>query len=401
MGTFRYLYIDMNAFYASCEQLADPALRGRPVGITAIESGSSAIIAASYEAKARGVKNVMRMAEVRALCPDIILRQCRHLYYRRINQRIASEIDKIAELERVRSIDEFQVILGGQTSSLEGAMRLARQIKYVIRTKVGAELRCSIGIGPSELLAKIAGKLEKPDGLQWLSPDNLPNRIEHLSLDDLPGISKRMMARLNNAGVMTMRDLYALDPRHARAIWHSVQGERFVRALQGMDVPLLNTERGGYGNSKMLAPEYRSPEQARLVGRWLVEKASSRLRRDGYCTRAIHVGVRFWKQGDGRKRKITATQDTREILAVYETLWEQMRPRQKLYLISIHLGDVIPLDNRSGELFLPLAPGTRNISEKLSVAIDALNQRYPPKADGTRIISFGKQQPHPGFFERE
>lgn len=138
-----------------------------------------------------------------------------------------------------------------------------------------------------------------------------------------------MMARLNNAGVMAMLDLYALDPRHARAIWHSVQGERFVRALQGMDVPLLNTERGGYGNSKMLAPEYRSPEQARLVGRWLVEKASTRLRRDGYCTRAIHLGVRFWKQGDGRKCKITATQDTREILAVYETLWAQMRLRQK------------------------------------------------------------------------
>lgn len=150
MGTFRYLYIDMNTFYASCEQLADPALHGRLVGITAIESGSSAIIAASYEAKARGV---MRMAEVRALCPDIIRRQCRHLYYRPINQRIASEIDKIAELERVRSIDEFQVILGGQTSSLEGPMRLVRQIKYVIRTKGGAELHCSIGIGPSEVLA--------------------------------------------------------------------------------------------------------------------------------------------------------------------------------------------------------------------------------------------------------
>lgn len=401
MTPFRYLYLDMNAFYASCEQLAEPALRGKPVGITAIDNSATAIIAASYEAKAQGVKNVMRMAEVRQLCPQIILRPCRHLYYREINQKIAREIDKIAELERVRSIDEFQVVLGGKTSTFEGAHRLARQIKHVIHTNVGAELHCSIGLGPSELLAKIAGKLEKPDGLQWLAPENMPERIAHLEIDDLPGISRAMKARLQRAGVETTEQLYHLDPRHARAIWRSVSGERFVRALQGMDVPLLDTRRGGFGNSKMLAPQYRPPAQARLVGRWLIEKAAARLRREGYCTRAIHVGLRQWKQGDGRHWRITATQDTQEILRTFDAMWQTMRPRGKIYSVSVHLGDVIRLEDRSGELFLPLTPGARNTNEKLSAAVDALNRRYPPKQDGQRIITFGPQQAHPGFFERK
>ena len=218
----------MNAFFASVEQQINPNLRGRPVAITALETGphnnwAGGVVAASYEAKAQGVKTIMSVREARYLCPDIVFLQARHKLYARANQAIAKSINKIAEVERVRSIDEMQVALGGQTSKLPAALDLAKQIKLAMRNDVGEFMRCSIGIGPNQLLAKIAGKLEKPDGLQWLAPENMPNAIAHLKPDDLPGISKGMHERLLKAHVWGTEELYKLDPRHARMIWRSVR----------------------------------------------------------------------------------------------------------------------------------------------------------------------------------
>ena len=241
-----------------------------------------------------------------------------------MNQKIAAVLDQLAELERVRSIDEFQIALGGSTAELENALALARRMKLAIYDQVGSELRCSIGIGPNQLLAKIAGKLEKPDGLSWLSPDNMPDRLSHLQIDDLPGISRGIRARLNKAMVWDMRALYALDPRHARLIWHSVEGERFIRAFQGENIPLGETQRNGYGNSKVLAPEYRRPDKAKLVGRWLIEKATERMRRDEYCVRRLSLHARFLPDGGwAGAQTVTATQDTRTLLGIYSELWEK------------------------------------------------------------------------------
>lgn len=274
MTPFRVLYLDMNCFFASVEQQLDPALRGRPVAITAVDSDSGACVAASYEAKAHGVRTGTHVRDARRLCPGIIFRPSRHRLYVRFNLAVADVLDRHAELTHIRSVDEFQLALSGEAQTLSGAFDLVSRLKAAVASEVGDCLRFSAGIGPNHLLAKIAGKLEKPDGCQWLGPENLPAAIAHLALDDLPGISAAMKARLYRARVFDVPSLFALDPRHARLIWRSVEGERFVRMLQSMDIPLVATERGGFGNSKVLSPEYRDPRRAYLVGRWLVEKAT-------------------------------------------------------------------------------------------------------------------------------
>jgi DNA polymerase-4 len=398
MTPFRTLYIDMNSFFASVEQQVDPSLRGRPLAITAVSADSGAVVAASYEAKAFGIGVGTRIYEARRKCPGIVFRPSRHRLYVRINQKIAALLDEMAELERIRSVDEFQVALGGRTATLEGATALAQQMKAAIRTRVGSQLRCSIGLGPNQLLAKIAGKLEKPDGLQWLAPENMPDRIAHLKLDDLPGISKGIRRRLHHAMIWNMRALYALDPRHARLIWRSVEGERFIRALQGENIPLIETERGGYGNSKVLAPEFRRPDKAQLVGRWLIEKATERLRRDGFCARRFALHARFLPHGGWAGSKtLMHSQDTRAFLGIYEALWHDLMQRHPRIIgsLSVHLGNVIPLSQRSGELFLPLAPARQSRDEKLAGVVDRINHRYK-----RRVITYGLQQDHPGFFEK-
>jgi DNA polymerase-4 len=398
----RTLYIDMNSFFASVEQQVEPALRGRPVGITAVEAESGCVVAASYEAKAFGVKTGTRVYEARRLCPGIVFRPSRHRLYVRYNQRIAAVLDSMAELERIRSVDEFQIVLGGTTSKLDAAIDLTRRLKSAVLAQVGSQLRFSAGLGPNHLLAKIAGKLEKPDGLQWLAPENMPGRIEHLKLDDLPGISRGIHKRLLDADIWSMRQLYSLDPRHARMIWRSVEGERFVRALQGEDIPIIETQRSSYGNSKVLAPKYRSPRMAYLVGRWLVEKSAERLRRDGYCAPRFCLSVSFMQAGGWSGAvTCTATQDTGVFLRLLDHLWSRVAGRSPVFgsvlirSIGVRMTDIIRLQDRPAELFLPLEAGRRNQGEKLSSVVDQINRRY-----GHGTVRFGVRQDHPGFFDR-
>lgn len=399
MGQFRVLYLDMNSFFASVEQQIDSRLRGRPVAITAMENETGCVVAASYEAKAHGVKTGTSVRDARRLCPGIVFRASRHRLYVRYNLRVAAVLDRYAELTRIRSVDEFQLALSGPDTTLEGATDLVATLKAAVASEVGECLRFSAGIGPNHLLAKIAGKLEKPNGFQWLSTENMPGRIAHLGLDDLPGISRSMLARLHAAGVTSIPELWALDPRHARAIWRSVEGERFVRALQGMDIPLLETQRGGYGNSKVLAPQFRRPAEAYLVSRWLIEKSAARLRRDGRVASAFSLFISpMGHRGWSRSMRCAPGQDTIEFLRMNRSLWRGAWPlirHRQILSVGVHLGEVDHLAARTGDLLMPLRPAERSAGELASAAMDHINDRW-----GTGTIRLGLNQPHPGFFER-
>jgi len=399
MGPFRTLYLDMNSFFASVEQQLDPTLRGRPVAITAMEKPVGICVAASYEAKAFGVRTGTPVQEARRLCPGLAFRPSRHRLYVRFNLKIADVLDRHAELERIRSVDEFQLVLSGDATSLEGAARLVSTLKAAVAREVGPCLRFSAGIGPNHLLAKIAGKLEKPDGFQWLSSENMPDRLAHLALDDLPGISRAMKARLELAGIRDVPTLCRLDPRHARAIWRSVEGERFVRALQGEPIPLMRTKRGGFGNSKVLAPEFRAPRTAYLVCRWLVEKAVARLRRDGRVAAVFSLYIaRMGAHSLRRDMTCAVSQDTALFLRINRQLWRDLWPHLRGYrlaAIGVHLSRVELLSHRNGDLLLGLPAAERTNGEKVATAVDFINGRY-----GAGAITWGVSLPHPGFFER-
>lgn len=400
MTPFRVLYLDMNCFFASVEQQLDPALRGRPVAITAVDSDSGACVAASYEAKAHGVRTGTHVRDARRLCPGIIFRPSRHRLYVRFNLAVADVLDRHAELTHIRSVDEFQLALSGEAQTLSGAFDLVSRLKAAVASEVGDCLRFSAGIGPNHLLAKIAGKLEKPDGCQWLGPENLPAAIAHLALDDLPGISAAMKARLYRARVFDVPSLFALDPRHARLIWRSVEGERFVRMLQSMDIPLVATEprriRQQQGAVARIPP-------IRAVPTWSAagwsKRRRRRLRRDGRVAGRFSLSVSFMA-GGGWSRNVSCfpTQDTAIFLRLHRALWVRLwrsaRPGAVISL-GVQLGDVGMLHDRRGDLLMPLAPAELTKGERVSHALDQINARH-----GDGAIRFGLQTPHPGFFER-
>lgn len=149
-----------------------------------------------------------------------------------------------------------------------------------------------------------------------------------------------------------LAELYALDPRHARMIWRSVEGERFVRGLQGENIPLLETQRNTYGQSKVLAPKYRPAPMATRVGRWLIERATARMRRDGYCAGRISIHFDLWnRRGHHWQQTLTPSQDTRDFLDIFDRLTAQFsQSRTQACSVGINLTNLVLLRERNGEL---------------------------------------------------
>ncbi len=384
------LFFDMNSFYASVAQAEEPALMGRPVGVLTADAPNAACIAASIEAKRRGVGMGTRQEEARALCPGIVFRPVKHDICVRYHHAILQAVETVLPVHRVWSIDECSCLLTGSEQDLPRAMEIGRALQAAVLARVSPALRCSVGLGPTRLLAKVAAGLEKPGGLHWLLPQNLPGRIAHLELGDLPGISWRMKARLEAAGIADVTALHALDPRRARAIWGSVAGERFLRELRGEEVVWPETRRGMIGHGQVLTAGNKTSEGARLVARRLLVKAAARLRREGFLARSLHLSLRLEDGGRPRREgQIKATQDTFFLLQTLDRYWDSLTIRRPKG-VSVVLGGLLPVGQETGDLFDPPPPsGPQAARGDLCLAIDALNQRF-----GQDTVRFGQLPPH-------
>lgn len=335
----KWLFLDLNSYFASVEQQENPALRGKPVAVTPMTTDSTCAIAASYEAKAYGVKTGTKIYEARKMCPGLRCVLARHDKYVEYHHKILDAVEHVLPINKVWSIDEFDCILMGREKHPDVARDLALKIKDAIHRDVGDHIHCSIGIAPNSFLAKVATDIEKPNGLVLLSPEDLPGRLFDLKLTDLPGINVNMEARLNRARIKTVEQLWNTSPKQARAIWGSVQGERFWYWLHGYDVPYQSTNTSMVGHSRVLDPELRTPEKARAMARRLLVKAGYRLRRKEFYASKLSLSVRLI---DGRRWSydvsFAAAHDPFTFLYYLDQLWDMM------------LQDCFPRE--SGDLFL-------------------------------------------------
>src|ERR1039458_7499293 len=161
----RWLFVDMNSFFASCEQQDNPDLRGQPVAVAPMLVDTTCAIAASSEAKACGITTGTPIWDARKRCPDVKVVQARPKLYVEYHHRICEAIETCIPVDAVLSIDEVACKLDNVQRRPEIARALAMSIKAVIRDRVGAFLTCSIGVAGNKLLAKLASDMQKPDGL--------------------------------------------------------------------------------------------------------------------------------------------------------------------------------------------------------------------------------------------
>jgi len=372
-----YLFLDMNSYFASVAQQEEPSLRDQPVGIVTVDKSGACCIAASYEAKAHGIGVGTRREEALELCPGIKFREAKHDLYVDYHHRIKQAIEKIYPIEKTHSVDEVACHLIGRTRKLETAMKIGEAMRQQIARDVGPAMRCSIGLGSSKLLAKMAGEMKKPDGLEWLTPEVMPQKLEGFKLSDIPGIGRRMEHRLLRAGILDINSLYNLEAKHARKLWNNVNGERFIMALRGHDIPDPKTNRSSLGHGQILTSGNRNKEGARLVARRLLIKAATRLRRDNLFTNHLYLSGKCDIRGSrGVSNAIPATQDTFELLQHFSRLWPTLQ-LQKPGSVSIMLNGLADETQHTADLFEERnASGVATDREKLCSAVDALNQKF-------------------------
>jgi DNA polymerase-4 len=383
-----WLFLDLNSYFASVEQQDRPALRGRPVAVVPVDSDYTCAIAASYEAKAYGIKTGTLISDAKRMCPKLVCVMARHDIYVDYHHRILDEVIRHVPINKVWSIDELSSRLPPRQRTPEAAQAVARQLKDGLRRNVGEYIRCSIGLAPNGFLAKVATDMQKPDGLVTLQAHELPGRLLSLKLTDLPGINVRMEKRLRDAGICTMADFWNLSPRHARAIWGGVGGERFWYNVHGYDVPDIETNTSMVGHSRVLDPHLRRPEGARLVARRLTLKAAARLRRKDFFATRFFLSAR---EPEGRRwgmeTELPPSQDNFTFLRALDAAWAQMMREMKphtLKKVSVTMYGLRKNDQIMNDLFAPLqSPQVKKQivrDEKLSGAMDALNRKFGGEA---------------------
>ena len=378
----RALYVDFNSYFASCEQHDRPELRGKPVGVVPMMADTTCCIAASYPAKAFGVKTGTRVAEAKRLCPEIVLVEARPARYVELHHQLVAAVDTCVPVERVNSIDEMNCSLSGSHQRPEVARKLGENIKRTIARTVGEHLLCSIGIAPNEFLAKTASDMKKPDGLTVIEAHDLPHRLHTLLLRDLCGIGRNMEQRLLAGGIDTVEKLCAADLRTLRVIWNGVEGERFHANLRGELTPRPPTRRASIGHSHVLAPSLRTHDRAAAVLHRLAQKAAMRLRDYGYLAGALSLTIKYRNgQRWEAQQPLDPTDATRTFLAAIRALWTAGEPwklRTQPVAVGVTLGGLVDKQFRSLSLFGEPA------QEPLDGAVDRINLRF-----GKNSVYFG------------
>ncbi len=372
-----WLFVDLNSYFASCEQQDRPELRGRPVAVVPMMADTTCCIAASYEAKAFGVKTGTIVADAKRMCPGLELVEARHELYVDYHHRIVEAVESCLPVTAVLSIDEMACRLMGRERPLLAALELGRKVKARIRERVGPMLRSSVGLATNRYLAKVASDMEKPDGLVALPLDILAEALSQLTLRDLPGIGARTEKRLNAKGIHTMQDLLALGCEQAGELWGSVWGERLWHWLHGEDFDMAETEHlKSISHSHVLAPEMRTAEKAWAVAHKLLHKAAMRLRSGGLWASSIGLAVGFAvprsekapvsrfgvpTRGWHGEIRLSECQDNQTLIAALSRLWAIAPRRRRIRPALLHRRPAQRPGPRPPALPQPLrGPGRRN-----------------------------------------
>jgi len=396
---FGFLHIDLNSFFASVEQQLHPEYRNRPLAVVPTHADTTCCIAASYEAKALGIKTGTQVGEAKKICPEIVLIEGNHGVYADYSHRISQAVDRCCPVAHTPSIDEMVCELMGREREPPRARAIALKIKQAIRDDVGETLRCSIGMAPNRYLAKIASDMQKPDGLIGLLPSQLPRAVAHLVLRDLPGIGARTEVRLNAKGITTMPQLLALDRPQMHALWDSVWGDRLYHWLRGAETgddgaPVDSGIQKSLGHSHVMAPEHRTPEGAWAVAHKLLHKAAMRLRMEHFYTAAMHVTIRYaltreqaaamkktkkhfsglTHSGWAMEARFAPCQDTLTLLNILRNAWAK-RPEgpefERPFFVGVTMHSLIPESEFQASLF-----GDPDNRAELAATMDKLNLKY-------------------------
>ena len=377
------VHVDMDAFYASVEQMDHPELKGKPVIVGGAREERGVVSAASYEARKYGVTSAMPTKRALKLCPEAVFLRCRFERYEEVSRRIFEILQSYTPLVEGLSLDEAFLDLTGRVRSIEEAAEIAREIKARIREEV--DLVASVGVAPNKFLAKLASDLKKPDGFFVI-------RLEeaHAVLRDLP------VRRIWGVGEVTEKVLASIGMEKIGEIQNAPlellrerlgsYADDLVELAHGIDESEVVPER----EAKSLGSEETFPidlrdEEELLKRLWaLVEGVSGRLRESGLSTRTIQIKVRF-----SNFRTITRSHTLKSPTDSLDVIWknarELLQEKVRLDLAVRLLGVSLSGLGEKGPEQLLLFPDPAAKLRKLDSTMDRIRSKH-----GERSIYRGR-----------
>jgi DNA polymerase-4 len=390
------LHADLDAFYASVEQLLDPGLRGRPIAV-----GGGVVLAASYEAKAFGVHGGMNGRKARELCPDLLFVTGRFSEYQRLGDAAIGILGDYTPLVERISIDEAFADVAGCEHLFGAAPDIARTIRRRVREEVG--LPISVGVARTKHLAKIASQVAKPDGLCVVDPAGELQFLHPLPVEVLWGVGPATRTRLNAAGITTVGELARAEPHALTHVLGHAAGAKLGDLAWNRDpreIRLHHRVRS-VGAQSALGKKPATIAVIRPTLLFLADRVCSRMRAKDRSGRTITVRVRFADlSAVTRSATLPApVSATATVAAIAEELaFSALRDHPQETVISLlaigvsHLDDALPL-----QLELPLGtveearlPGARRGAARHNAdrAIDAIRDRFGREAVGYAATVF-------------
>jgi DNA polymerase-4 len=369
------LHLDLDAFFAQVEEVADPLLQGKPLFVVGHSLTSGVVLTANYEARKYGVKTGMPLREARRLCPFALLVPADCAKYADTSERILTHLTAYTPLVEIFSIDEAFLDVTGTWHFWGSPEALAQEIKRWVWENF--HLTLSVGIAPNKLLAKLASDRLKPNGLFRIRPEETKALLRDLPIEALCGIGERLKHHLNQMGVFTAGDLgrFSETALHER---FGVIGLVLKRMGRGLDAsPVLPAnhveEAKSMGHSYTLTRATQDRERLSRYLLWLSEKVARRLRRRGYEGNVVHATIRFSDFDTvSKQRKLPFFLDDGALIFEWaKKIFQELdRPQKPVRLLGVSVSSLRP-SGRGGWLFEEL--GRR---QSLLQALDSINDKY-------------------------
>ncbi len=367
------MHVDMDAFFASVEQRANPALLGRPLVVCG--AGKRTVVAtASYEARSYGIRSGMPLFEAKRRCPGLLCVMADTPKYIDASSRVLMILQEFTPMVEVSSIDEAFLDVTGSLVLFRGAEKIAGMIKKRMREELG--LTCSIGIATNKLLAKLASDMQKPDGLMVIDEDEIPSLLEGLPVQEMCGIGPRLATYLNEMGIATCGQLGRV-PISILERRFGLIGRMLHRMARGVDdspVVRFGTESDAQsmGHSMTLDEDVHSREEIAWYILLLAEMVGRRLRGGGYAGRTVVLTLRY-SDFHTSSRRMTLSRYINTGPQIYEVamkILDGIRLRDAVRLVGVGLVKLV-----RGAIQVPLFEDVRKRIE-VALAMDRVNDRY-------------------------
>ena len=367
------LHIDMNSYFASVEQQANPFLRGKSVGVCAYLSPRGTIIASSVEAKAKGIRTAFRVTDAKLLDPDIVLVENEPAKYRTVTTKIFSILKEYTDNFEPYSIDEAFIDVTNAVNTYEAAVVLGEEIRQRIFSEVGEWLKCSIGISWTKFLAKFAGDTASKGGTKVITFENLAESL-NCPVTEAWGIAKGMERRLRLLGILTLNELRLADPIRLKKslgmygyyCWANVNGQEISFVTKGAAPPK------SIGHSYCLPKQTTDHEYLDKILYKLCEKTGRRLREKDLqaCRLSLYLSLRSGESLQESETILDPLFTTEEIFTLAMKHFQKMELSASIRMMAVSVSRLSPV---SGQLSL-FAKNTRGRS--VTEALDIINDKY-------------------------